>query len=80
MTDAEPILLSPVQAAKRLGISRAQLYVLMKQGEIPTLWIGRSRRITPGDLDAFVKRKQREARRRVAADRKQAQLRVVQSA
>ena len=43
-------------AAQLLGVSRSKLYELLAQGELPTVRIGRSRRIAIADLDAFAHR------------------------
>ncbi len=53
MTDI-PILFSPVQAAKVLGISRSQVYVLMTRGELGSLKIGRSRKIAQQHVTQFI--------------------------
>ena len=43
-------------AATLLGVSRSKLYELLGEGELPTVRIGRSRRIAIADLEAFVGR------------------------
>ena len=43
-------------AAKLLGVSRSKLYELLGEGALPTVRIGRSRRIAIADLEAFVGR------------------------
>jgi excisionase family DNA binding protein len=53
MTDM-PILFTPVQTAKIMGISRSQVYVLMNRGELGSVSIGRSRRITRQQMDDFI--------------------------
>ena len=50
------VLLRPAEAADALGISRSRLYQLIKDGEIPSVAIGRSRRIRPEALAAWVDR------------------------
>jgi excisionase family DNA binding protein len=54
-------LLTPEQAAHRLGIGRTKVYELMDAGELPSLWIGRSRRIPTAAIPAFIARKLEEA-------------------
>ena len=49
-----PILFSPIQAAKILGISRSQVYVLMTRGELGSLKIGRSRKIAQQQMTQFI--------------------------
>ena len=51
------MLYRPEEAAETLGISRASLYVLLRDGEVDSLTIGRSRRITHGALEDFVARR-----------------------
>lgn len=44
-------------AAKRLGLSRSKLYGLIAGGELPTVRIGRARRIALTDLRVFIARR-----------------------
>ncbi|MFN2557782.1 MAG: helix-turn-helix domain-containing protein [Nitriliruptorales bacterium] len=44
-------------AAKRLALSRSKLYELIADGELPTVRIGRARRIAHTDLRVFVARR-----------------------
>ncbi len=43
-------------AAERLGLSRSKVYLLIADGELPTIHIGRARRIALSDLRTFVGR------------------------
>jgi excisionase family DNA binding protein len=43
-------------AARLLEVSRSKLYELVAAGELPTVRIGRSRRIAVADLEEFVRR------------------------
>ncbi len=55
-------LLTPVQAAERLGVSRMTIYRYVKEGMLPCVRLGSTAlRIDPADLDAFI-----SARRSVA--------------
>jgi len=47
-------LLTVVEAARELGISRSKLYELLAEGELPSVRIGRTRRIAVTALDEFV--------------------------
>ncbi|MFI5041719.1 MAG: helix-turn-helix domain-containing protein [Acidimicrobiales bacterium] len=47
-------LLTPVEVAKRLSISRAMVYVLLSSGALRSLTIGRCRRVRLADLAAFI--------------------------
>lgn len=50
------ILLTGEEIAKILHVSRAYAYQLMRQRIIPTVKIGRSVRVRPQDLEAFITR------------------------
>ena len=49
-----PLLLTPVQAAAVLGISRTRIFALLARGDIESVQIGRSRRVPVVALEAFV--------------------------
>lgn len=55
MVPSQRVLYSVDQAATLLTISRAQLYRLIDKGELESVQIGRSRRISQDQLDRFVK-------------------------
>ena len=48
------ILLRPEEAAKALGISRSQCYSLLAAGGIPSVLVGRSRRVPVAALEEWV--------------------------
>lgn len=50
-----PVLITAKQAAKLLGVSRSQIYVLLKNGKLGSVTIGRSRRITKAQVLEFVR-------------------------
>lgn len=54
MTD--PILLTPTEAARALGIGRSKLYELMQEGVLESVHIGACRRIPTDALLALVER------------------------
>jgi excisionase family DNA binding protein len=54
------LLMTYATAAKRLCISESSLYRLIKSGELPTVRIGKSSRITEEDLRAYVEGLPRE--------------------
>ena len=60
MDTSAPLLLTPVEAARRLSIARSSLYELLLRGEIVSLTIGRSRRIPIDALTDFIDRQLRE--------------------
>ena len=49
-----PILFTATQVAKIMGISRSQVYVLLNKGQLGSVHIGRSRRITREQVDEFI--------------------------
>jgi excisionase family DNA binding protein len=51
----EKLLLTPIEAARALGIGRSKFYELLTTGAIESVRIGSSRRIPADALDAFVK-------------------------
>ena len=53
---ADRLLLTPEEAAKVLGIGRTTVYALMKCGDLRAVHIGRSCRISQGELDRYVRR------------------------
>lgn len=50
------LLVSPVEAARRLGVGRTQVYELLGRGEIKSVKIGGSRRIVVDSLKEYVDR------------------------
>ena len=50
----EKLLLSPIEAADQLGIGRSKIYELMRLGDLRSVKIGGSRRITRAVLAEFV--------------------------
>lgn len=55
------LLLTVIEAARRLSIGRTTLYELINDGEIETLHVGRSCRIPVDSLDALVARRRKGA-------------------
>ena len=53
----DALLLSPIEAARRLGIGRSTLYELLASGEVESLHIGRRRLIASAALVEFVERR-----------------------
>lgn len=54
-TDAiEKMLYTPTEAAKALGISRSTVYVLIANGEVPSVRIGSCRRVPVDGLRRYV--------------------------
>lgn len=62
VVDGNAPVLTPSQAARHLGMSRAHLYKLLDRGEIEFDRVGRDRRIRFEDLAAFEERRQRDRR------------------
>ncbi|MDP9236369.1 MAG: helix-turn-helix domain-containing protein [Chloroflexota bacterium] len=53
----EELLVSVVEAARRLGVGRSKIYELMGAGELKSLHVGKLRRVVVADLMAFVERR-----------------------
>ena len=49
------LLLTITEASQVLAISRSKFYGLLNSGHLPSVHIGRSRRIRMTDLEEFVK-------------------------
>lgn len=58
------VLLRPEEIAYRLGLSRVTIYKLIASGELPSVVIGKSKRVRAPDLEHFI-----DARRRAKATR-----------
>ena len=58
-TEPGQLLLSPVQAAKRLGIGRSTLYLLLADGQLESVHIGARRLVPVEGLEQFVERLRR---------------------
>jgi excisionase family DNA binding protein len=50
----EPLLLTPRDAAELLGVGRAAVYALITRGAIPTITVGRRKRIPRGHVDNWI--------------------------
>lgn len=53
---SDELLYRPERAAVKLDIGRSTVYEKMASGEIPSIKIGRSRRITRAALEEYVRR------------------------
>jgi excisionase family DNA binding protein len=51
-----PVLLTPEQAARALGLGRTTVYALIREGELRSVRLGRSRRIPYANVIEFVER------------------------
>jgi excisionase family DNA binding protein len=52
----EPLLLTPIEAARALGIGRSKLYQLLQAGALESVHIGACRRIPVEALNSLVAR------------------------
>ncbi|TNF32515.1 MAG: DNA-binding protein [Deltaproteobacteria bacterium] len=52
-------LLTVAEVANRLKVSRATVYRLVKDGDLPSVRVSNSIRVRGGDLDAYVARSSR---------------------
>lgn len=56
--DTDRTCLNVTDAAAELGVSRAHVYVLMKSGELPSLLIGRRRKIRAAAISEYLQRRE----------------------
>jgi excisionase family DNA binding protein len=54
--NVDKLLYTPVEAAHALGMSRSTIYLLMANGDVPSVRIGASRRIPAEGLHRYVAR------------------------
>lgn len=50
----QKLLLTVPEAGRVLAISRSKVYDLLNSGSLPSVYIGRSRRVRASDVEAFV--------------------------
>ena len=50
----DKLLLTPVEAAKTLGIGRSKLYELLAKGDVASVYIGACRRVPLDALRAYI--------------------------
>ena len=55
MSQVGPLLLRVGEVAVALGLSRGAIYALITSGDLPSVKIGRSRRILASDLEEWVR-------------------------
>lgn len=65
----DKLLYGPEEAASLVGVSRSRIYEMLAARTIPSVLIGRSRRIARADLEAFVERLRAEQARSAESDR-----------
>lgn len=51
-----PLLVTVEEAARRLSIGRTAAYLLVLQGELQSVKIGRTRRVVVASLEAYIQR------------------------
>jgi excisionase family DNA binding protein len=56
MSDTSPLAHSVPDAARRIGISRSGLYILIERGEIPIAKVGNRTLVLDDDLRAYLAR------------------------
>ncbi len=56
----DKLLFTTTEAAEMLGLSRSYLYEIMATGELPSITLGRARRIPRQALEELVVQRQRE--------------------
>lgn len=58
----DPLLVTPQEASELLRLSRSMIYLMLESGEIPSLKVGRARRIRMIDLVFWIERKVEDGR------------------
>ena len=61
--EIRPLLLTVEEAAKALSCGRSTIFKLMNAGELPSITVGRLRRIRPEAVDEFIRRQTSSAAR-----------------
>jgi len=56
----EPLLIRPIKAAEALDVSRSKLYEMIASGELPSIKVGGSVRVSVDGLRAWVDGKRAE--------------------
>ncbi len=56
MSEVETILYRPEDGARLLGIGRSKIFELMASGDLPSVQIGRARRVSRWALEDFAAR------------------------
>lgn len=54
MSQELPMLFTPEQVARMLSISRSTVYALLRNGQVRSVQIGRSRRFTNSQVSEFI--------------------------
>ncbi len=62
-TNDTELLITPEEAAKRLSIGRTKCYELMDAGLVPSVKIGRLRRVIASELSSTIERLRKEGDR-----------------
>jgi excisionase family DNA binding protein len=75
--DSDRLLITVEEAARRLSIGRSHLYEYLLRGSLPSIRIGRSRRIASRDLEAFLDRLLHESSDNPPASSRSAQMEPV---
>ena len=77
--DADKLLVTIEEAARRLSIGRSHLYEHLLRGTLRSVRIGRSRRIPSRDLEAFIEALLKDSATGPPVSGRQAQMRPVKS-
>ena len=61
----DKLLLSPKEAAQKLGIGRSKIYELAASRELPVVRIGKLVKFSPGSLNSWIKAAEKKSKRPV---------------
>ena len=58
-----PVMFTPIQVAKIISVSKSQVFALIRSGELESLTIGRSRRVSQDQLIKYIMAKEKEKKK-----------------
>jgi excisionase family DNA binding protein len=62
MSMSEELLITVNEAARRLGVGKSLMYMIIRRGELPSVKIAGARRVAVAELQEYVSRLRAEAR------------------
>lgn len=68
MPPVDRLMLRPTEVAESIGVSRSKVYELINSGEIPSMMVGKTRRVPLDRLREWMDRRLAEANATAVAD------------